>query len=201
MKGSVVLIIIVLALVGLFAYSYFNPETQSSGTQQTFQEKVAKAGGLVEKHPVDFKEKARELAMEAEEKAAQVAQNAAQTAEAQKENIDQLNMQIKDTTASMQAKMETAAAEAKAMAGEMTAKVQTMIQEARALLEQGEYQQASQKAQGILAIDPESGDAKDILTQAKDKIAAIAKQSTEKFQTELTNKAEDAKAALMGVGQ
>ena len=201
MKGSIVLIIVVLALVGLFAYSYFTPGHETAGDRQTFREKVAKAGGLVENHPVDFNQRAREMAHQAEEKVADVTQSASESLVAQQDNIEQLNRQIKDKTAAMQEKMETAAADAKAKADEMVSKVESMLTEARALLDNEQYKEATQKAQSILAIKPESPEAQEIISQAKAKLAALANQTTEKFQTQLSNTAEEAKAALMGADQ
>lgn len=201
MKGSIVLIFIVFALVGIFAYSYLNSSSDTLGDRQTFREKVAKAGGLVENHPVDFNQRAREVAQQAEQKVADVAKSAAQTVDAQQDDIEQLNRQIKDKTAQMQDRMETAAADAKAKAGEMTAKIQDMISEARALLENEKYKEATQKAQSILALEPDSGEAREIISQAKSKLAAVANQTAEQFKTQLSNTADDAKAAMMGADQ
>ncbi|MBZ0165603.1 MAG: hypothetical protein K8I00_02270 [Candidatus Omnitrophica bacterium] len=202
MKGSIVLIVIVLALVGLFAYSYLNPETKSpSGTEQSFQAKVAKAGGLIDNNPIDFKQEAKEIAAKVEKKSSQVTAKAADQMKAQEESLAKVNQEIQDKKAEMQAQLETAAATAKAKADEMSRQIQDMLAQAKSLLDEGNYTKASETAKSILAMKPDSAEAKTILAQAKEKIAAMAAQTTEKFQTELSDKAGEAKAALMNVGQ
>lgn len=200
MRGSIILIVIVSAVIGLFAYSYLS-QGPGKNKEQTIQEKVAKAGGMIQNQTLEFGEKAGDLAQQAQAGAEQLAKQTAATVEAQKENVAALGEKLHDTAAGVQQQAMAVTTTAKETAEGLAVKIKELLEKAQAFLNNGEYQQATEYAQNALNLDPASAEAKRILETAKEKIAALATEKASEFKTGIADKVGEAKAALGTVGQ
>lgn len=202
MRGSIILIVIVCAVVGIFAFSYISQEPGISGNkEQTLQEKVAKAGGMIEGQAMEFGQKAESLAQQATSGAEQVTQEAMETIEGQKENVALLEEKLGEATANVQQQAMAVTTTAKEAADGLAVKIKELLEKARAYLDNGEYQQATDFAQNVLQLDPDSVEAKGILETAKEKLAALAAEKANEFKTGISDTVGEAKAALGNIGQ
>ena len=75
--------------------------------------------------------------------------------------------------------MKEASDEVKATKDSMMSKLQELIEKAKKLLAEGNFEEAMSTAQSALALDSNSQEAKDIITQAKEKIQAMAGEKLE----------------------
>ena len=91
MRGSIILILIVCAGGSFFAYSYFSQEAAvSKNNEQTFQEKLAKSGGLVEKQTIAFSQQAEKTVEDFQKQATEITIAAKETKDKLAVKIDEL---------------------------------------------------------------------------------------------------------------
>ncbi|MGE0268239.1 MAG: hypothetical protein AB7S78_07275 [Candidatus Omnitrophota bacterium] len=202
MRGSIILIVIVCAVVGLFAYSYISQEPADVGsTEQTLQEKMAKAGGMIKGDTIEFSQKAEKLAQEAKAGTEQIAQKTMETMEEKKDTVAKLENKLEDAAMKVEQQAMAVTTTAKEAADGLAIKIRELLEKARANLDNGDYQQATEFAQNVLKLDPASVEAKGILETAKEKLAAITAEKANEFKTGISDKVGEAKAALGNLGQ
>lgn len=202
MRGSIILIVIVCAMVGLFAFSYISQEpTSTESTEQTFQDKVAKAGGMIKAETIEFSQKAEKVANAAKSEAGQIAQKTMETIEKKQDTVAKLENNLESATQNVQQQAMAVTTTAKETADGLAIKIKELLEKAQAKLEIGEYQQATEFAQNVLKLDPESVEAKGILETAKEKLAALTAEKANEFKTGISDKVGEAKAALGNLGQ
>lgn len=115
MKGSLILVIIVLAVVGFFGYNYIQQPQTASNIGQSIEDSAAKTTGYVQKQAKAMAEKTQDMSESAKAKAATMADKTAKAMDATKDKASQ----IADKTAKV---MEDTKAGASKMA-DKTAKV------------------------------------------------------------------------------
>ncbi|MBP9854609.1 MAG: hypothetical protein KBD53_07070 [Candidatus Omnitrophica bacterium] len=130
MKGSIVLILIVCASVGFFAYNYISQENETSKEAgQTVQEKLAKSAGLIEEQAVQFSQKAGDITEDVQQQAVSVATTA-------KETTDNIALKVKELLEKAQDYLDNGDYKQAIESAKNTLKLNPASKEAKAILEE-----------------------------------------------------------------